>query len=133
CANAGWPMTIAWNASDRAAEETVIGAVLLHQDAFREAAAEIESGDDFYVRAHRHLWDAFANLDRDKEPIDSLTAWNRLCADGHAECFPDGPAHLARLEDAVVTFDNIGFHAKCVAHLAERRRWGAKLRELAVL
>jgi replicative DNA helicase len=59
------------------AERTVLGAILVDNQAFN-SAAEILTRDDFYRDAHRRIFEAMATLAEKSEPIDLVTLKNEL-------------------------------------------------------
>ena len=59
------------------AERTVLGAVLVDNQAFN-SAAEILSRNDFYREAHRRVFDAMAALAERSQPIDLVTLKDEL-------------------------------------------------------
>ena len=61
------------------AERTVLGAVLVDNQAFN-SAAEILTRNDFYREAHRRIFDAMAALAERSQPIDLVTLKDELVA-----------------------------------------------------
>ena len=59
------------------AERTVLGAILVDNQAFN-SAAEILTRDDFYRDAHRRIFEGMATLAEKSEPIDLVTLKNEL-------------------------------------------------------
>ena len=59
------------------AERTVLGAVLVDNQAFN-SAAEILSRNDFYREAHRRVFDAMAALAERSQAIDLVTLKDEL-------------------------------------------------------
>ena len=59
------------------AERTVLGAILVDNQAFN-SAAEILTREDFYREAHRRIFEAMAALAEKSEPIDLVTLKNEL-------------------------------------------------------
>src|SRR5277367_537549 len=62
---------------DLEAEQSVLGAMMLSQDAIR-AVIPICRADDFYREAHRKIYNAVVALDDRKEPVDAITLTNEL-------------------------------------------------------
>ena len=54
------------------AERSVLGAILLHNDAFNLAAEVIDSGD-FFRDAHRRIFDKMVKLAERSDAIDLVT------------------------------------------------------------
>lgn len=59
------------------AERSVLGAILLRNEAFNEAA-EVIDGDDFYREAHRRIFNKMVALSERNEPIDLVTLREEL-------------------------------------------------------
>ena len=57
---------------DLAAEQSVLGAMLLSKDAIGEVT-EVLKGRDFYRPAHEYIYDAVMDLYGSGEPIDAIT------------------------------------------------------------
>jgi replicative DNA helicase len=113
------------------AEESVIGAVLVHSKKFVDVATLV-TADDFYHPALRAIYEAMVILDGDSKPIDKVTVVEQMRA---METFEklrafDGERFLVDLMAKVVTVENVAHHAKLVRSKAERRRWINSLREI---
>lgn len=121
-----------WTVTSDEAERNTLGAVLISSALFAEVSGYVEAAD-FAHPAHVAIWRAMARLDADKRPIDLLTTWDQLAADNATDRLTalGGTAYLEDLLCGVVTVENVAYHAKKVGRLAERRRWGMVLRELA--
>jgi len=119
------------------AEETVIGAILLHP---RQCVAEVMgrvTPDDFYHPGRREIFAAVAELDATSQPIDLITVRDRLVKNGKAAALEQlgGINYLALVQGRVVTVENIGYHAASIAAKAQRRRWietAARIRALGL-
>ncbi|MGC8651068.1 MAG: replicative DNA helicase [Minisyncoccia bacterium] len=59
------------------AEESVLGSIIIDNDALIKVA-DIIGPDDFYVPAHRHIFEAILDLYYKNAPIDILSLSNRL-------------------------------------------------------
>src|SRR5262245_59935787 len=84
---------------DLEAERSVLGAILLHADAFHRATEVIDSGD-FFRDAHRRIFDGMANLSERGDAIDLVTLKEELARSGNIEEV-GGPAYIAALVDGV--------------------------------
>ena len=62
---------MAWNTNPEA-EKSVLGAMLISEDAARLACAKARKRD-FYYPAHQEIFDCMLCLDRQKKPIDLVT------------------------------------------------------------
>ena len=54
------------------AERCVLGAILIHNDAFN-VAAELIDADDFFREAHRRVFDKMVDLNERRQAIDVVT------------------------------------------------------------
>jgi replicative DNA helicase len=102
------------------AEQAVLGAKLLDQDAALRAAELVDDGM-FYREAHRRLFRAMVGLVEHRVVIDHITLRDELLRRGELES-AGGLEYLAELVDAVPTAANLEFHAKIVRDKAILRR-----------
>jgi replicative DNA helicase len=102
------------------AEQAVLGAMLLDQDAALRAAELVEDWM-FYREAHRRLFRAMLALTEQRTVIDHITLRDELLRRGELE-MAGGLEYLAELVDAVPTAANIEFHSKIVRDKAILRR-----------
>jgi replicative DNA helicase len=102
------------------AEQAVLGAMLLDQDAALRAA-ELVDDSMFYREAHRRLFRAMLALTEQRVVIDHITLRDELLRRGELET-AGGLEYLAELVDTVPTAANIEFHAKIVKDKAILRR-----------
>jgi replicative DNA helicase len=106
-----------WNPE---AEQAVLGAMLLDQDAALRAA-ELVDDSMFYREAHRRLFRAMLALTEQRVVIDHITLRDELLRRGELDA-AGGLEYLAELVDAVPTAANIEFHSKIVKDKAILRR-----------
>ena len=113
------------------AEESVIGAALLHQRAFVDIS--FLAPDDFYHPALRAVYEAMVELDRASKPIDVLTLEQQMRTSETFERLRafNGADYLVELQAKVITVENVAFHANIVRRKAERRRRTAAYMEMA--
>src|SRR5215212_4684568 len=102
------------------AEQAVLGAMLLEQDAALRAA-ELVDDSMFYREAHRRLFRAMLVLTEQRVVIDHITLRDELLRRGELDVV-GGLEYLAELVDAVPTAANIEFHSKIVKDKAILRR-----------
>ncbi len=102
------------------AEQSVLGAMLLDQDA---ALRSVELLDDslFYKEGHRRLFRAMRRLIERRVLIDHVTLRDELERKGELEA-AGGEVYLAELIDAAVTAANLEAHAAIVREKAILRR-----------
>ena len=102
------------------AEQSVIGSMLMDQDAIM-TASELITGEDFYNRQYGLLFETMVELNNEGSPVDPVTLQNRLKE-------KDVPPEVSSLEfvrdllNAVPTSANIKYYANIVAEKATLRR-----------
>jgi replicative DNA helicase len=101
------------------AERSVLGAILVHNDAFNTAAQVID-GRDFYRDAHRRIFDRMVALSERGEAIDFITLKEELSRGGDLEEV-GGPAYVASLVDGVPRATNVEYYARIVKEKATLR------------
>jgi replicative DNA helicase len=106
-----------WSAE---AEQAVLGAMLLDQDAALRAS-ELLDDSMFYREPHRRLFRAMAALTEQRTVIDHITLRDELMRRGELES-AGGLEYLGELVDAVPTAANLEFHARIVKDKAILRR-----------
>jgi replicative DNA helicase len=106
--------------NDKEAEQSVLGAVFLSQDALIEAMEYVEP-DDFYQHANQLIFQAMVNLNDKEEPVDVVTVQNELDRLNQIEDV-GGVSYLAELANAVPTAANTSYYAKIVKNKAVLRR-----------
>ncbi len=101
------------------AERSVLGAILVHNDAFNMAAQVIDSRD-FYRDAHRRIFDRMVALNERHQAIDFITLKEELSRAGELDEV-GGPAYVASLADGVPRATNVEFYARIVKEKATLR------------
>ncbi len=94
------------------AEKSVLGAILIHNEAFNQAAELIDSRD-FFRDAHRRIFDKMVNLSERGDAIDLVTLKEELARAGELEEV-GGPAYIASLADGVPRSANVEHYATIV-------------------
>ncbi|MBE3132032.1 MAG: replicative DNA helicase [Acidobacteria bacterium] len=94
------------------AERSVLGAVLLHNEAFNRAA-ELIGARDFYRDAHRRIFEKMIILSERNEAIDLVTLKEELGRSGSLDDV-GGPAYIASLVDGVPRAVNVEHYARIV-------------------
>lgn len=102
------------------AEESVIGAILLDNEALN-IAVETVGPNDFYRPSLQVIFEAMMALWDKREPIDVVTLGQRLKAVGALEVV-GGPEELSRLATMVPSSANVAHYARLVKEHALRRR-----------
>jgi replicative DNA helicase len=101
------------------AERSVLGAILLHNDAFNLAAEVIDS-HDFFRDAHRRIFDKMVALSERGDAIDLVTLKEELGRSGDLDDV-GGPAYIAALVDGVPRSTNVEHYARIVKEKATLR------------
>src|SRR5262249_49367955 len=94
------------------AERSVLGAILLHNDAFNLAAEVIDSAD-FFRDAHRRIFEKMVTLAERGDAIDLVTLKEALGRSGELDEV-GGPAYITALVDGIPRSTNIEHYAKIV-------------------
>ncbi|HVM65695.1 MAG TPA: replicative DNA helicase [Acidimicrobiales bacterium] len=114
-----------------AAEESLLGAMLLSRDAV-SAASLVCAAEDFYKPAHGHIFDAILSLHSQGEPADPVTVADELRRADLLDAI-GGPATLVSLQAATPATSNATSYAKIVEEHALLRRLIAVAGEIAEL
>src|SRR6478672_9656035 len=101
------------------AERSVLGAVLLHNDAFNLAAEVIDSSD-FFRDAHRRIFEKMVKLSERGNAIDLVTLKEELGRSGELDEV-GGPAYIAALVDGVPRSTNVEHYARIIKEKATLR------------
>jgi replicative DNA helicase len=105
---------------DLAAEQSVLGGMLLSKDAIADVLEKLRPGD-FYRPAHQNVYDAILDLYGRGEPADAVTVAAELDRRGLLRRVGGAP-YLHTLISMVPTAANAGYYAEIVAEKALLRR-----------
>ncbi|WP_425560527.1 replicative DNA helicase [Luedemannella flava] len=105
---------------DVAAEQSVLGGMLLSKDAIADVV-EILKSNDFYKPAHATVFDAVLDLYGRGEPADPITVAAALADSGNLARVGGAP-YLHTLMNMVPTAANAAYYARIVAERAVLRR-----------
>ncbi len=105
---------------DVAAEQSVLGGMLLSKDAIADVV-EVLRGNDFYRTAHETIYESILDLYGRGEPADAVTVAAELTKRGELGRI-GGPAYLHTLLSSVPTAANAGYYARIVRERAVLRR-----------
>ncbi len=94
------------------AEKSVLGAILIHNDAFNHAAELLDSRD-FFRDAHRRIFDRMVALSERGDAIDFITLKEELARTGDLDEV-GGPSYIAALADGVPRSANVEYYARIV-------------------
>jgi len=105
---------------DFAAEQSVLGGMLLSKDAIADVIETLK-GADFYRPAHQLVYDTIVDLYARGEPADPVTVSSALGKSGNLLRVGGAP-YLHTLISSVPTAANAGYYATIVAERAILRR-----------
>ncbi len=101
------------------AERSVLGAILLHNEAFTLAAEAIDAGD-FFRDAHRRIFEKMVRLSERGEAIDLVTLKEELTRSGELDEV-GGPSYISALVDGVPRSTNVDHYARIIKEKATLR------------
>jgi replicative DNA helicase len=105
---------------DLAAEQCVLGSMLISQNSVAEVIELLQSRD-FYRPAHQTVYDRILDLYGRGDPVDAITIKDELLKRGELSRIGDAP-YLHTLVASVPTAANAGYYAKIVEEKAILRR-----------
>jgi replicative DNA helicase len=106
--------------NDPAAEQSVLGAMLLSKDAIADVV-ELVRGDDFYRPAHQTIFSTVLDLYGRGEPADAVTVASELTKSGEISRV-GGASYLHTLVALVPTAANANYYGRIVREQAILRR-----------
>jgi len=110
------------------AEKSVIGAVLLENDAIARAL-ELIKPSDFYYGPHQQIFQCMIDLFDANQPADLITLTENLTKKNRLEEV-GGASYLADLSERIPTAANIEYYAKIVKEKSVLRRLIASATEI---
>jgi replicative DNA helicase len=102
------------------AETSVLGGVLLENEALNRVLEVLQEGD-FYREAHRRIFSAIVHLYEHSEPVDLITLSEILKTRGEMDAV-GGIEYLNSLVNSVPTAANISYYAKIIKEKAILRK-----------
>jgi replicative DNA helicase len=105
---------------DEAAEQQVLGSLLIDRDAIFKVADRLRA-EDFYLARHQRIYSTVQSLLERRERIDPLTVQIELARREELDRI-GGPAYLRELTELVPTAVEIERHARVVRDRAILRR-----------
>lgn len=103
------------------AEKSALGCVVLKPRCFDELATGLTS-DDFFIPAHREIFEAMSTIDKKRQAIDVISLGDELKTRGALSRLEGGPSYLVSLANAVPTAENVGQYVRIVKEKATLRR-----------
>jgi hypothetical protein len=105
---------------DLDAEKAVLGAVMINNQLFNQAADILDS-HDFFRDAHRRIFQRMIALTDRGDAIDLITLKNELVQSAELDEV-GGPAYIAGLTDGVPRSANVEYYAKIIKDKSTLRR-----------
>lgn len=115
-----------------AAEQGVIGGLMLDQKAWPKVQGVVSAGD-FYKKEHQLLFKAISKLHNANEPVDIITVHELLKSRGHEEAV-GGLSYIGMLAKDTPSASNVGHYARIVRDKSMLRQLitvSGTIRELA--
>lgn len=115
------PVLDAAAAADLEAERAALGSVLLAPARIALLSSLLQV-DDFFLPAHREVFDAMLAIARRGTEVDAVLLSDELSTRGALSRLEDGPMYLVKLAGAVPTGENAAHYAAIVARKSAVRR-----------
>jgi len=115
----------------RAAEEAVLGAVLINAESYFDVAQFLQA-DDFYIVRNRWIWEAFTRLHERRQQLDYLTVITELEQQNQLGEV-GGQAYIMALINQTPTSLHAEAYGHLIEHTAIRRRMLSAANDLAKL
>jgi replicative DNA helicase len=103
------------------AERSALGGVLIKKSAIDDVLTGL-AAEDFFLPAHREVYEAMQALDLRRQPIDIVSLTDELKTRGALPRLEGGESYLLRLADSVPTAENIEHYIRLVKEKATLRR-----------
>lgn len=116
---------------DLAAEQAVLGSLMLRPDGMHEISDAI-TAPDFYAEKHRRIFAAMHELSEKREPIDLVSVTTTLKNKQELESI-GGANYLAELAGSVPSAANIKYYAEIIKKKAALRKLIASAEEITEL
>lgn len=101
------------------AERSILGAILVFNDAYNLAVQVVEPRD-FYRDAHRRIFEGMIALNERNQAIDFITLKEELARSGDLDAV-GGPSYVGSLADGVPRATNVEYYARIVKEKATLR------------
>jgi replicative DNA helicase len=112
------------------AEKAVLGAVLINNQAFNQAA-EVIDAHDFFRDAHRRIFEKMVALTDRNDPVDLVTLKDELVRSNELDEV-GGPAYISALTDGVPRSANVEYYARIVEQKSRLRQLFQSANEVLV-
>ncbi|MES1158005.1 MAG: DnaB-like helicase N-terminal domain-containing protein, partial [Haliangium ochraceum] len=111
------------------AERSVLGGVFIKPTSFDEVATALQI-DDFFLPAHREIFEAMLAIDKRRQPLDVIAVADELRVRGMIARLEGGELYLLTLTNSVPTAENIAHYTRLVKEKATLRRLIAACAEI---
>ncbi len=99
----------------------MLGAIMIRNSEI-DVAMTILHTDDFFLPAHREIWDAMVDLTKEGSPVDGILLSYVLQTRDVLRRLDGGDLYILGLSNAVPTAENTSHYAKLVRRLSVGRR-----------
>ena len=103
------------------AERSALGGVLIKKSAIDDVLTGL-AAEDFFLPAHREVYEAMQALDLRRQPIDIVSLSDELKTRGALPRLEGGESYLVQLANGVPTAENIDHYIRLVKEKATLRR-----------
>jgi replicative DNA helicase len=103
------------------AERSALGGVLVKPSVVDELVTGLQA-DDFFLPAHREIFDAILAIERRRQPIDIISLTDELKTRGALPRLEGAEGYLITLANSVPTAENIEHYIRLVKEKATLRR-----------
>ena len=93
-------------------EQCVIGSIIMEEETM-VPVAEILDIEDFYIDAHKVIYESMLELNNERKPIDMVTVSNRLKEKGYLDQV-GGVTYLTSITNMIPTTSNVKVYAEIV-------------------
>ena len=93
-------------------EQCVIGSIIMEEETM-VPVAEILDIEDFYIDAHKVIYESMLELNNERKPIDMVTVSNRLKEKGYLDQV-GGVTYLTSSTNMIPTTSNVKVYAEIV-------------------
>ena len=93
-------------------EQCVIGSIIVEEETL-VPVAEILDREDFYIDAHKVIYDSMIELGNERKPIDMITLTNKLKEKGYLDQV-GGVTYLTSITNMIPTTSNVKVYAEIV-------------------
>ncbi|MDF9824789.1 replicative DNA helicase [Breznakia sp. PF5-3] len=103
------------------AEQAILGALLIYPKVSQTVYDQDLSKDDFYLEAHKRIFDVMVTLMEEGKPIDPTSIISKL-QDREELALVGGADYILLLSDSAVTSANVNYYIEIVKNKADARR-----------